>query len=64
VRGERLAVRPLTPRIHVPVSILWRAAENPTPAARAFREHVLAALTPGAAPTPAAPRRRARAGAP
>jgi LysR family transcriptional activator of glutamate synthase operon len=39
-----LAVRPLSPRVRVPVSMLWRAHEAPTPAARAFREHVLAAL--------------------
>jgi len=35
-----LAVRPLSPR----VTMLWRAHEAPTPAARAFREHVLAAV--------------------
>jgi DNA-binding transcriptional LysR family regulator len=39
-----LAVRPLHPRVRVPVAMLWRAHEAPTPAARAFREHVLAAL--------------------
>jgi DNA-binding transcriptional LysR family regulator len=40
----RLAVRPLHPRVHVPVSMLWRAHEAPTPAARAFRDHVLDAV--------------------
>src|SRR4051794_22053040 len=39
-----LAVRPLSPRVRVPVAMLWRANEAPTPAARAFREHVLAAI--------------------
>lgn len=39
-----LAVRPLHPRVRVPVAMLWRAHEAPTPAARAFREHLLAAL--------------------
>ena len=41
--GERLAIRPLTPRRAVPVSLVWRAGERLTPAAQAFREHVLAA---------------------
>jgi DNA-binding transcriptional LysR family regulator len=45
-REEDLVVRPLHPRVRVPVSMLWRAHEAPTPAARAFREHVLAAVTP------------------
>ncbi|HWH93242.1 MAG TPA: LysR substrate-binding domain-containing protein [Baekduia sp.] len=49
---EVLAVRPLSPRVRVPVSMLWRAHEAPTPAARAFREHVLAVL---AGDVPAAP---------
>jgi len=40
---EIIAVRPLSPRVTVPVAMLWRAHETPTPAARAFREHVLAA---------------------
>jgi LysR family transcriptional activator of glutamate synthase operon len=39
-----LAVRPLSPRVRVPVTMLWRAHEAPTPAARAFRDHVLAAI--------------------
>jgi LysR family transcriptional activator of glutamate synthase operon len=43
-RAERLAVRPLSPRVHVPVSILWRAHERLQPAARAFADHVLAAV--------------------
>ena len=38
---ERLALRPLSPRQTVPVSLVWRAGERPTPAAQAFREHVL-----------------------
>lgn len=40
-----LAVRPLHPRIRVPVSLLWRAHERPTPAAAAFRDHVIQATT-------------------
>jgi DNA-binding transcriptional LysR family regulator len=42
--GDRLAIRPLVPPQALPVSLLWRAGERPTPAARAFREHVLAAM--------------------
>jgi DNA-binding transcriptional LysR family regulator len=42
--GDRLAIRPLTPRHAVPVSLLWRAGERPTPAAEAFREHVLSVM--------------------
>jgi DNA-binding transcriptional LysR family regulator len=42
--GDRLAIRPLSPRQAVPFSLLWRAGERPTPAAQAFRQHVLAAL--------------------
>lgn len=42
--GNRLAVLPLRPRQALPVSLLWRAGERPTPAARAFRDHVLRAL--------------------
>ena len=42
--GDRLAIRPLVPRQVLPVSLLWRAGERPTPAAQAFREHVLAAM--------------------
>jgi DNA-binding transcriptional LysR family regulator len=42
---ETLVVRSLHPRVRVPVSMLWRAHEAPTPAARAFREHVLAVVT-------------------
>jgi DNA-binding transcriptional LysR family regulator len=37
-------VRPLHPRMKVPVALLWRALEQPTPAAAAFRDHVLAAV--------------------
>lgn len=42
--GDRLAARPLDPPRALPVSLLWRARERPTPAARAFREHVLATM--------------------
>lgn len=42
--GERLAIRPLSPRHTLPFSLVWRAAERPTPAAQAFREHVLATV--------------------
>jgi DNA-binding transcriptional LysR family regulator len=42
--GDRLAVRPLSPRHTLPLSLVWRAGERPTPAARAFREHVAAAM--------------------
>jgi LysR family transcriptional activator of glutamate synthase operon len=37
---DRLAIRPLSPRQTLPVSLVWRAGERPTPAAQAFREHV------------------------
>jgi DNA-binding transcriptional LysR family regulator len=43
-RADHLAVRPLSPRVQAPVSILWRANERPQPAARAFTDHVLAAV--------------------
>src|SRR5918999_1340338 len=39
--GDRLAIRPLSPRQALPVSLVWRAGERPTPAVHAFREHVL-----------------------
>jgi DNA-binding transcriptional LysR family regulator len=42
--AERLAIRSLRPRQALPVSLLWRAGERPTPAARAFREHVLVSM--------------------
>jgi LysR family transcriptional activator of glutamate synthase operon len=42
--GDRLAVRPLSPRRTLPFSLLWRAGETATPAAQAFREHVLSAV--------------------
>lgn len=42
--GDRLAIRPLSPRQALPVSLIWRAGEHPTPAAQAFREHVLGAV--------------------
>jgi LysR family transcriptional regulator, transcription activator of glutamate synthase operon len=43
-RGDRLAIRPLSPPQALPVSLIWRARERPTPAAQAFREHVLAMM--------------------
>ena len=42
--ADRLAIRSLSPRHEVPVSLLWRADERPTPAAQAFREHVLSSM--------------------
>lgn len=42
--GDRLTIRPLSPRRTLPVSLLWRAGERPTPAAQAFREHVLSTI--------------------
>jgi DNA-binding transcriptional LysR family regulator len=42
--GDRLAIRPLSPPQALPVSLVWRAGERPTPAAQAFREHVLSAM--------------------
>jgi DNA-binding transcriptional LysR family regulator len=42
---ERLALRPLSPPQTVPVSLVWRAGERPTPAAQAFREHVLSTIS-------------------
>jgi DNA-binding transcriptional LysR family regulator len=42
--GDRLAIRPLSPRQALPVSLVWREGERPTPAAQAFREHVLSAI--------------------
>jgi LysR family transcriptional regulator, transcription activator of glutamate synthase operon len=39
--GDRLAIRPLSPRQTLPLSLVWRAGERHTPAAQAFREHVL-----------------------
>jgi LysR family transcriptional regulator, transcription activator of glutamate synthase operon len=43
-RADRVAIRPLSPRQALPVSLVWRAGERPTPAARAFREHVLSSM--------------------
>ena len=43
-RGNRLAIRPLTPRHTLPFSLVWRAGERPTPAADAFRRHVLSTM--------------------
>jgi DNA-binding transcriptional LysR family regulator len=42
--GDRLAIRPLSPPQAVPLSLIWRAGERPTPAAQAYREHVLATM--------------------
>jgi DNA-binding transcriptional LysR family regulator len=42
--GDRLAIRPLNPRHALPFSLVWRARERPTPAAQAFREHVLSTM--------------------
>jgi DNA-binding transcriptional LysR family regulator len=41
---DSLAVLPLSPRQMLPVALVWRAGERPTPAAQAFREHVLSAV--------------------
>jgi LysR family transcriptional activator of glutamate synthase operon len=41
---DRLAIRPLSPRQALPVSLVWRAGERPTPAAQAFRQHVLSTM--------------------
>jgi DNA-binding transcriptional LysR family regulator len=46
--GDRVAIRPLDPPQALPVSLVWRARERPTPAARAYREHVLAMTGPSA----------------
>ena len=43
--GDRLAIRSLSPRHTLPVSLLWRAGERPAPAAQAFREHVLSTMS-------------------
>ena len=42
--ADRLTIRPLSPRQALPVSLVWRAGERPTPAAQAFREHVLSSM--------------------
>jgi DNA-binding transcriptional LysR family regulator len=42
--GDRLAIRPLRPRQTLPFSLVWRTGELPTPAAQAFREHVLSTM--------------------
>jgi DNA-binding transcriptional LysR family regulator len=42
--GDRLAIRPLSPRHALPVSLIWRARERPTPAGQAFRQHVLSTM--------------------
>jgi DNA-binding transcriptional LysR family regulator len=40
----RLTIRPLNPPHALPLSLVWRAGERPTPAAQAFREHVLSSM--------------------
>jgi DNA-binding transcriptional LysR family regulator len=42
--GDRLAIRSLSPRQALPLSLVWRAGERPTPAAQAFRDHVLSSM--------------------
>jgi DNA-binding transcriptional LysR family regulator len=42
--GDRLAIRPLRTPHTLPFSLVWRAGEHPTPAAQAFRDHVLSTL--------------------
>jgi LysR family transcriptional regulator, transcription activator of glutamate synthase operon len=42
--GDRIAIRPLNPPRALPVSLIWRARERPTPAAQAYRDHVLATM--------------------
>jgi LysR family transcriptional activator of glutamate synthase operon len=45
-RADHLAIRPLSPRQVLPVSLVWRPGERPTAAAQAFRDHVLSAVRP------------------
>jgi DNA-binding transcriptional LysR family regulator len=42
--ADHLAIRPLSPRQTLPVSLVWRAGERPTAAALAFRDHVLSTV--------------------
>jgi LysR family transcriptional regulator, transcription activator of glutamate synthase operon len=42
--GNQIAIRPLSPPLVLPVSLVWRARERPTPAAQAYRDHVLATM--------------------
>jgi LysR family transcriptional regulator, transcription activator of glutamate synthase operon len=42
--GDRLTIRPLSPRHTLPAALVWRAGERPTPAAHGFREHLLSAM--------------------
>jgi DNA-binding transcriptional LysR family regulator len=44
--ADRLAIRALTPRHTLPVSLLWREGERLAPAAHAFREHVMRNMRP------------------
>jgi LysR family transcriptional regulator, transcription activator of glutamate synthase operon len=44
--GDRLTIRPLSPPQALPFSLLWRAGERPTPAAQAYRDHVLTTIRP------------------
>jgi DNA-binding transcriptional LysR family regulator len=41
---DSLVIRPLTPRHVMPMGLIWRAGERPTPASQAFREHVLSTM--------------------
>jgi DNA-binding transcriptional LysR family regulator len=45
--GDRLAIRPLNPPQTLPVSLIWRAREQLTPAAHAFRAQLLATAKKG-----------------
>jgi DNA-binding transcriptional LysR family regulator len=47
--GDDLAIRPLSPRQALPVSLLWSPGERLSPAAQAFRDHVLATIGPAEA---------------
>jgi LysR family transcriptional regulator, transcription activator of glutamate synthase operon len=41
---DQVAIRTLIPRLVLPVSLVWRARERPTPAAQAYRDHVLSTM--------------------
>jgi DNA-binding transcriptional LysR family regulator len=42
--SDRLAIRPLHPAQTLPFALIWRANQSFTPAAHAFRDHVLSTL--------------------
>lgn len=42
--SDRLAIRPLHPAQTLPFALIWRANQSFTPAAQAFRDHVLSTL--------------------